>query len=59
MCQRECKDSKISLQKLDEILNEASISQERFDVVFSILSELDSVDSNALEQLFYYKVNTI
>ena len=58
-CLKEKQDSSISLQKLEELLNEASISQTKFDIVFSILTELDNVESAALEQLFYYKVNHI
>ena len=52
-------DSKISLQKLDDLLNEENISRSKFDVVYNILTELDNIDSSALEQLFYYKVNHI
>jgi hypothetical protein len=56
-CRRQLQDSNISLSKLEELLNEAAISQSKFEVVFSILTELDNVDSSALEQLFYYKIN--
>ena len=49
MCKREKIDSSISLQKLDELLNEAAISQSKFEIVFTILTELDNIDTSALE----------
>jgi hypothetical protein len=56
-CKGEEQDSKFSLKALKEMLSEASIAQNKFDMVFSILDELEGVDARAIEQLFYYKVN--
>ena len=39
------------------MLAEANIAQTKFNMVFSILNELEGVDARAIEQLFYYKVN--
>ena len=39
------------------MLKEAHIANNKFNMVFSILNELEGVDSKAIEQLFYYKVN--
>ena len=39
------------------MLTEASIATNKFEMVFSILEELEGVDARAIEQLFYYKVN--
>lgn len=39
------------------MLQEANQAQNRFDMVFGILDELEGVDAHAIEQLFYYKVN--
>ena len=33
------------------------MAQSKFNMVFSILDELEGVDARAVEQLFYYKVN--
>jgi len=39
------------------MINESKITENRFNMVFDILQELQDVDSRAIESLFYYKVN--
>ena len=39
------------------MMTEAHLAESKFNMVFNILEELESVDSDAIEQLFYYKVN--
>ena len=39
------------------MLAEANIAESKFNMVFSILDELEGVDEKAIEHLFYYKVN--
>ena len=39
------------------MLTEANIATNKFEMVFTILEELEGVDARAIEQLFYYKVN--
>ena len=45
------------MHQLKNMLTEANQAQSRFNMVFSILEELEGVDARAIEQLFYYKVN--
>merc|ERR1719469_82332 len=56
-CKGEEADSKLSLRALKEMITEASIAKNKFDMVFNILDELEGVDARAIEQLFYYKIN--
>ena len=56
-CKSEDKDSKISMHQLGSMLSEAKQAQNRFNMVFGILEELEGVDARAIEQLFYYKIN--
>lgn len=39
------------------MMTETAQATGRFNMVFSILEELEGVDARAIEQLFYYKVN--
>jgi len=45
----EDEDSKISMKQMKSMLAEASIAQEKFNMVFSILNELEGVDATAIE----------
>ena len=45
------------MRQLKSMLAEANIAQTKFNMVFSILNDLEGVDARAIEQLFYYKVN--
>jgi len=56
-CKGEEADTKLSLRALKEMLTEANIAKNKFDMVFNILDELEGVDARAIEQLFYYKIN--
>ena len=56
-CKNEDKDSKISMIQLQNMIQEAHQAQNRFEMVFGILEELEGVDAHAIEQLFYYKIN--
>ena len=42
-------DSKISMRQLKSMLGEANIAQSKFNMVFSILNELEGVDARAIE----------